>query len=399
MFNKKVIRNLLLFSIIPIFSLIFVIYDLTKKSRSATYFTISLFFFIVFLKSPPAFDAIRYLEMYDNVVFSDLLEFSNYYNFYLISYLFKLFGIPFYFIPAFFVFFSVYFALKSLDIIVVAKLDLYKVNPIYFILFLIGLIIFINPIFTSYIMRNNLATSLFLYAVVNSSFGLKKKSYCFLLLSSFIHFSFIFISVFYILIKNINISRFLSIFLMLLGFLLSKLVLLFVFDKISFITVSNQYAGYLEYSQYGNYTKNMLISLYFSYSIKIIIILLCFLIKPIQDFDLKIHRFLLWMVVLLGFVSVSDSALDRFVNLTFIVAYIYLFSNVFLLRRKDYYCFIIFLLVFIYFIVLTVYMFRMSFINGNYLLNSILTPLQFLLYDDRQYRELLNFLHPDGTWK
>ncbi|WP_171255852.1 EpsG family protein [Acinetobacter baumannii] len=397
--NINIVASIVLFILSPLLGVLTAFLNFSKKNRNYIYFLISLIFFLVFLKSPPAFDAIRYLQMYDEVNLNTLTEYSNYYTFYLICYLFKFFSIPFYFIPSTFVFFYLLSLFKAFDLILINKKLFSGKEKLYCLFFILVLVVFSNPIYSSFVMRNSLALSLFIYALVCNLYNLKNRSYLFFALSTFFHFSFGFLTLFFLLVNNIRISKIVSISLLVIGTFVSKYFLTFVISYIPFASLGDQYSSYLDYSQYSQYSNNMMIATYISYILKGGLILLIFFIKPLTAFDSKLLNIILWLLSLLGFLSISDSAIDRFSNLAFLLSLLFIFSNLKYAKYKFIYQFIIFVIFLCFLIILDIYMFRYSILKGSYIMSSLLSPFQFLFFTDGEYRDLLKYLNYDGTWK
>lgn len=397
--NINIVASIVIFILSPLLGVLTALFNFSKKNRNFIYFLISFIFFLIFLKSPPAFDAIRYLQMYDEVSLNTLTEYSNYYTFYLVCYIFKSLSIPFYFIPSTFVFFYLLSLFKAFDLIVINKNLFSKKEKFYCLFFLVGLIVFSNPIYSSFVMRNNLALSLFIYALICNLYQLKNRSYLFFALSTFFHFSFGFLTLFFLVVNNIKISKILSLSLLIIGTFVSKFFLTFIISYIPFSGLGDQYSSYLEYSQYSQYSNNMMIATYVSYFLKGSLILLIFFIKPLTSYDGKLLNIILWFFALLGFLSISDSAVERFSNLTFLLSLLFIFSNLKYSRYKTICQFIVFIIFLLFLIILDVYMFRYSILKGNYLASSLISPFQFLFFSDNEYRDLLKYLNYDGTWK
>ncbi|WP_353163617.1 EpsG family protein [Acinetobacter guillouiae] len=391
--QKTAIISLLLFMISPVIG---VVNSLLHFSRNRTifYFLLSLLTALITLKNPPAFDAIRYLDMYNSVSVADVLNFSNYLNFYIISYVFKSFGVSFYFIPAFFVFLTVFILLKASDLLFVH----FKYS-IYIQLFIsIGLVVLINPIFVSFVMRGYLATAFFFFGIVHWFFGSKTKSSILLFLSFFCHFSYFFLILVFLISNFFSLGRFSALFLSTIGFLFSKFIIIIFLPYLGFLGFTQHYSSYLVYSQYGDYTANMLLSVYIGYTIKFLILFLAILCKPRNESELKIQNAILFFLVFISFASFSDTAAERFSNMLLILSFFYV-AYYSLKYKKNIYFIIVLTCVFLFLCVFDIYMFRKAFLYNDFVKTLFLTPLSLLFYSDFEYKLGLEYLNYDGTWK
>lgn len=396
-FNLKNIFSLVLFVLSPVLGLLYTISKFKFNNRDFFYFLTALFFSLMVFKNPPAFDAIRYLEMYDYVDTTYLTEFSNYISFYYVSYFLKNIGIPFYFIPVLYVFFSTYFLLKSVDILYL-KSSL-KRSYLSYIFLIFGLIVLLNPIVVGLVMRNYLSLSFFIYGFVNFYFGKKSKTLIFFTLSIFSHFSFIGVIFIFVLSFFIRLNKIKTLFLIILGLVFSKIV----FSKFIFLLpgvgIQDHYSSYLDYSQYADYTNNMILATYMSYTLKSCIIFLSLLLYSVRSQFKEIFNIMLWFLVAVSFVNVSDTAAERIFNVATVFSYIFIMFNLTSRKRDFLYLIFLTLSIVLYFVILEVYMYRYSILYGDYLKNVFYPVFQFFLYTDESYRELINYLNSDGSWK
>lgn len=396
-FSLKNIFSLVLFVLSPILGLLHAVSKFNFNNRNYFYFLTSLFFALMVFKNPPAFDAIRYFEMYDYVSFKHLTEFSNYISFYYISFFFKNLGIPFYFIPVVYVFLSIYFLLKSVDILYFKSS--FKKSSLFYIILLFGLIIIINPIVVGLVMRNYLSLTFFIYGFVNFYFGKKSKSLIFFALSILSHFSFIGIILVFILSFFVKLNRVNTFFLVILGLFFSKIVFSKFIYLLPGVGVQEHYSAYLDYSQYAEYTNNMILATYISYGLKSCIIFLSFLIYSARSQFKELFNIMLWLLVAVSFVVVSDTAAERIFNVATVFSYIFIIFNLTGSSRDLIFSFFLIICVVFYFVILDVYMYRYSILYGDYFKNTFYPVFQFFLYTDDSYRELIKYLNSDGSWK
>ena len=391
--QKTTVLSILLFVVSPIFGVISSFLQF-HKSRTIFYFLLSFLVALITLKNPPAFDAIRYLDMYNSVTVQDITTFSNYLNFYIISYIFKNLGIDFYFIPFFIVFLTVFMLLKASDLL----FSHFNYN-IYIQLFIsVGLVVLINPIFVSFVMRGYLATAFLFYGMVHWFFGKKPNAIFLLFFAFFSHFSYFFLIIVFLTSNFLSLNRFSALFLSIFGLLFSKLLIVFLLPYLSFLEFTQHYSSYLIYSQYDDYTNNMLLSVYIGYTIKFLILALVFLCGYKNNSEYKIQNTIFFFLVFIGFSSFSDTAAERFSNMLLILSFFYV-AYYSLNYKKYFYFFIILICIISYFMVFDIYMFRKAFLYNNYLQTLFLTPLSLALYSDFDYQEGLKYLNYDGTWK
>ena len=110
----KLTTALLMYFINPLVGFILTLSSIKKRNK-LPFFNISIFFFIIFLYTPPLGDLYRHNITYD-LITSGVVEQRKDYVFYYNLLLFNYLNIPFYFIPPIYVSISLYFYLKSFDL-------------------------------------------------------------------------------------------------------------------------------------------------------------------------------------------------------------------------------------------------------------------------------------------
>lgn len=396
MINKDKFFAFLLFFLVPILGLLFSLSKLKRDRKNNFYYLlISLFFGFLFLKNPPLMDSLRYLELYDEVTSSHLLSFSNYINFYYISYFFKKIGLNYYFIPTFFVSVSVFCIFKSIDLI--WKKNNWSLRGYLFLS--LGLLILSNPMVVSMGLRNATAYFIFILAVCYFLLDNKAKSYVLFLLTFFCHFSMFLPIVLFLFSSFFKINKYISIFFVVLGLLFSNIFFEVLIAKIPILALKEHYSNYGGENGDTIVSGNGLLVYGLFILIKLVLILSCYFVENKDFFSKSVLNFIFLMTILIAFVSVDQTALYRFLNLTSFFCFIYLCIYIYNLNKFTPLILLLPIVLAIQLIVFDFYTIRSNFYHGNMIEMAISSPFNILLYDDYEYRKYLGNIDSDGFWK
>lgn len=396
MINKDKLLSFLLFLLIPILSVLFSLSKLKReKGNNFYYLLISLFFGFLFLKNPPLMDSLRYLELYDQVTKDYLLSISNYVNYYYVAFIFKELGFGYYFIPVFYVSIAVFCIFKSTDLI----WKNYNWSLKRYLFLSLGLLILSNPMVISMGLRNATAYFIFILAICYFLLGSRVKSYFIFLLSFLCHFSmFLPIALFFSSLF-FKINKFLSIFLVLFGFLFSNVFFEILIQKIPIAALKEHYSSYGGGAESESASGNGIIVYVIFILIKIVLITICYFVENKDFFSKKILNYIFLMTILVAFVSVNQTALYRFLNLTSFFCFIYLCIYIYSSKKSLIFKFLLSMILTIQLIVFDFYTIRYNFYHGRMIEMAYISPLNIFLYDNYEYRKYLSNIDSDGFWK
>lgn len=396
MISKGKFFSLLLFFLVPLLSVIYSFLKLRKENNNNFYyFFISLFFGFLFLKNPPLMDSIRYLEIYDLVQKEDLAYFSNYVNYYYVAYFFKSIGLNYYFIPTFFVTISVFCIFKSMDLL----WKKYNWSLANYIFLSIGVVILSNPVVISMGLRNSTAYFIFLLGVFYYFCGYKFKSKLTFIMTFICHFSMALPILIFVLSNFFKINKYFSLVFIVIGIIFSQLFLERILAIIPIAALREHYSNYGVDSNSDMMNGNGFIVFILFFIIKISLILICYTINSKDIISEKILNLIFYMVVLVSFVSVDQTALHRFLDITSFLCFIYICINLFNQPKRIIIKCIVSLLLVIQFFIFDFYTVRYNYIHGK-MLEMTYRPIFFvLLYTDDEYREYLYRIDRDGYWK
>lgn len=388
------IISILLFLLSPVTGFISTIFNFKRQNKNISYLIISFFIGLLIIKNPPLADAYRYLDMFDSSE-SNIYYFSNYITFYWISYLFKILGFDFYWIPFFYVFFTVFFILKALDLVYVE----YGYSYIYHILIILSLIILINPVVVSSGMRNSLAGSIYIYGVILFYLKNVKTGFFWILFSILIHFSYVIMVFAFILTLFFKLNRFYVFFLCLIGFFLSSLVFNYFFSvQLINDELQSHYSGYENFTSNKSQSFITQLSNYIGIFFKILIF---FIIVKSLDIKNKLY-FLMnlscWLVIMASFLFVNPVSFGRLLILANLILFICVYLDYIVFNPNVYIKIFLIIVVVFSLIVFDIIQMRHQILNGGFFNSIIYSPFNLFFYSDYEYRKFLSNIDNDGSW-
>lgn len=401
--SLKKIYAILLFAISPLLGLFFLLNRIKNNHLNLLYILIALFTSLMLLKSPPIDDLYRYLQLFDQSGSYSILgiqDISSYTAYNFLSKVYNFFGIPFFYIPFFYVFISIYFYLKSAD--VVFKKNIWSLK--YYLLVLLGMLVIVDPILASLGLRFSAASALFSYgALLILIEKNNKKGFLFLFISILFHMSILYLIIFLLISLFVNINKRMALFFSLISLFISGFFMGVISGYIPFVNVSQQFLDYLDNKGTG-YDPNAILGgsaiiVVFLSRLKNIIFWIFYYISP-QVKDKNFLKFSNGLNVLS--IGVCLSAMTSIVFFRYaygVLPLIYLFMAIGFYKNKNNILFIfIFIFMVFQFIIIDVYIKKDSLIYGKPVQMVVFPVFQVLNYTDGEYRKHLMFIDEDGYY-
>lgn len=395
MLNKKTFLSLMFFLVIPLLGLISAIYNIIKSNnRKMIYIIISLFFSVLTIKNPPIHDIYRYILRFDSInSINDIGLYTNDYFFDFLTLLFKILEIPFYLIPAIFVFLTLLLILFSVD----KFLNFYNIERNKALLIIISIIIIANPITISLGLRSHLAFAFFFYGLANLIITKKNYYILYFILAFITHTASFLLILSYLISKYFKPNKSTTIILASASFLASTILLNFAFEL---PIISNAFSTLSVYKDFDNLSDKSARGLLFYYidiTIKLSIIVTYFLFyySDRKNHVEKSLYFFINILIILAFASsMSEIAFGRYSSYSvffIIIALLLQTKNKVKITK-----FILFGYLFFTLMVTNIYVNRNIIFSGNYMSLAITPPLFLFLYSDEEYRKLLSNTDFDG---
>ena len=395
--SRKKLLSGLVFCISPIAGLIVLLHKINRDSFNLLYILLSLFFALMVLKNPPLYDLIRYLELFDSSGVSIGLELHNYLSFQIISSIFKILDIPFYFLPSLFVFFIMYFHLKAIGVVY----DYYNWSIKKQLILIFGLVILLNPIFASTVLRAYMASGLFMYGTFLIIFSEKKRGYLYVGMSILFHLSFAYLVLFFLVSRVIKIEKTVAFIVSCFAITISLVFISYLIDLIPFELVKIQFSNYLTDNNTGadagagNFQAviiNCIIVL-----THILLCLIYFLTRiPKAEKAFEYSNLVNFMIIAGSLTSISFTLFTRFFSHISLFTFVYIMIFIIFISKNKIVSFALSLILLVNFLLIDVYIRKDSLLNGSPIAMVTVTPLQIFLYSDMEYREMLKNINYHG---
>ncbi len=400
--SLKKIYATLLFSISPLIGLFFLLNKINRNHLNLLYIFIALFFSLILLKSPPIDDLYRYLQLFDRSESYIILSFqdvSSYTTYYILAKLYNILGIPFFYIPFFYVFISIYFYLKTAD--VVFKKNIWSLR--YYLLVLLGMVVIVDPILASLGLRFSAASALFSYGALLILIENNKKGFIYLFISILFHLSIAYLVVFLLISFFVNINKKVALIFSLISLLISGFFMNLVADYIPFVNISQQFIDYLDNKGTG-YDPNAVLGtsaifvVFLSRSKNIIFWIFYYFSREIENRDFV--KFSNGLNILSIAVCLSAMTSIVFFRYAFgVLPLIYIFMAIVFYKNKGAISLMfVSIFIFIQFIVIDVYIKKDSIIYGEPVKMAVFPVFQILNYTDDEYRKHLMSIDEDGYY-
>lgn len=359
--------------ICPLLGFFISLINLMKGNRNLiNYIIYSFFISILFINNPPFADSLAYKNMYDSVNETDVNTFSNYIVYYIISYYFKNFGIPYAFIPFLHVFLMILFLSLSLSLI--AKR--YNWDSKIFVLALFGITIISNPLVASMGQRNSLAISAVILGVILQLIGRKFTSILYMLLGSIIHFTMLPIIIIFFLSRIIRLNKYIALFIFILGINFS----IFFNDKLFSIlfntALDDHYSAYKDISiELGS--KGEVLYTYLQNFFKFGFLYLFLSTRVIKNDALvnRLEAYISLSICFLGFIYQNIVGFNRYYGYVILFIFIYILISYFKNRIKKIDLILLLLLLSINLIIFDYYSWREPVLNGHITASMLQTPI------------------------
>ncbi|HBU9793843.1 TPA: EpsG family protein [Klebsiella pneumoniae] len=414
--NKLLPVSMVFSFLVPIVGLIMSFLSLDKKSMNRIPFMlVSLFYFFILIKTPPLGDLYRrYLEISEYNRNTNILEIITQHPdvlLYIHGYIFQYFNIPFFFIPAMYGAVMTYFYMASFRNMLLnneySSEESTKDKGFVFT----HVIVFsaLNILNLVLGIRYGAAMVFIIYAITCFYSRSKARFAVFSCLSLLMHFSMIFILICFLGSRYIKIKKNYIIPLVFIFYFLSSFVLRSVLPGISFMGVGD-YAmgGYVDgvWSEIPTDT-NTLILAYLSRGLGILA--LFFYLKDKNEM-LVIDRFLNFVIPACFIMSISYTALNRYINiaqafLMLRVCYMYLsnaniYSHLRVISNKTLSLLRYYLLAFavLSMVIINVYTQRRTLIMGGGWVYAYTSPVFLLNYSTTDFKLYLKDIDNDGYW-
>ncbi|MFW2096876.1 hypothetical protein ACG9ZL_11750 [Acinetobacter sp. ULE_I057] len=394
--DKKNLLSGVIFFISPLIGLLVAMHGIKKRQLNFFYILLSLFFALMVLKNPPLYDLIRYLDLFDSSRNIELV-FHNYFSFQLVSTVFNELRIPFYFLPSLFVFFIIFLHLKAIDIVY----NYFDWSIKRQLLLIFGLVILINPIFASTVLRAYLASGFFMYGVFLVIFKEKKIGYILVLFSAFFHLSFAYLIIFFILSRFFKISKNIAFVVSLFSIMFSFVFISYLIDFIPFELIKIQFSNYLTNTNTGADSGSGNFQAFIVNSI-LALTNICFALLYFMNVLPKVEKakeysnFLNFLIISGCLASISFIVFIRYFTHITLFSYVYIVVFlVFINGRKIVNCLLILILC-INFLLIDIYIRKDSLLNGNPISMVLISPLQIMFYSDEEYRKMLKIVDYQG---
>lgn len=396
--NKFNFLSLCLFFISPILGVLFSILSLKNTvNRRFLYIILSLFSGLVCLKNPPLHDAYRYYERFNNIKsFSDIGVYTGDYFFDFVSILFNNLDIPFYFVPSFFVFLTLYISFHALEIII-NKYNFSKKNQLFLIF---SILILSNPIMISMGLRSYLAFSFLLYGSFLFIFTKSKLFIIYIFLACITHASFFIFILPLILAKFYAPNKIILFLLSMFFFVFSDLIFNY-FANIS--AVSFVFGGLIGYGDFNNLEGKSERGLLFYYMVlylKLFFIYYSYLTiskEKLDKHEIFLYNYIGYIILIFSVCSLSEVALGRYTGYAAVFVYFICFISIVKNRSKEKIKMLVLIFFILFnFVVLNIYVNRNIFYIGKPISMALITPLQITLYSKHKYDLYLNHIEYDG---
>lgn len=354
-----------------------------------------MFFAILVLKNPPIYDLYRYLEMFD--ISASTTEFGNYYSYYILSKLFKNLGISFYFLPPLFVFLTILYNLKSLHLLY----EKFNWNLRKQLILIFSVIIISNPLIISLGLRSYLSSALFTYSVLQISLNREKKYYSLIILSIFIHFSALYLTIFFLISRFIKIKKFTALIISIVALTLSSIVIPYFIQYIPIASIQEHSLNYTnnQFTGIENTSKsfNALIINNFSYFIIIFFWILFYIKKSTSNPYYNDYKNILnFFSIAICLSSVTGLIFYRFSSYLIILLFIYIATQELIFIKNKLSILLITIILTLNLVLIDIFIRKDSIINGKPLQMAFLPTPQILIYTDHEYRKFLNKIDDEG---
>ncbi|WP_215900939.1 EpsG family protein [Acinetobacter bereziniae] len=400
--SLKKVYAIFLFALSPIVGLLFLLHKLKRSQLNLLYVFVALLFSLMLFKSPPIDDLYRYLQLFDESStyhISSIGDISSYTSFYFISKFYIFFGIPFFYIPFFYIFISIFFYLKSADI--VFKKNEWSIK--YYLFVLLGLLIIIDPILASLGLRFSAASAIFSYGVMLSLVDNNRKGFIYVFLSVFFHLSIIYLIIYFILSFFFIANKKTALILSIASLFLSGVFIKNAADYIPFVNISQQLLDYMDNRGTGYDPDAILggsaIVVVFLARSKQIIFWILYYISP-QLKDKRLGRFSNALNILSIGVCLSALTPIIFFRYAFgVLPLIYIFmSIVFYTYRSKLVLFFLLIYMTAQFLIVDLYIKKDSLLYGKPIQMIVFPIFQVVNYSDDDYRKHLRFIDEDGFY-
>lgn len=400
--SLKKVYAIFLFALSPIAGLLFLLHKLKRSQLNLLYVFVALLFSLMLFKSPPIDDLYRYLQLFDQSStyhISSIGDISSYTSFYFISKFYIFFGIPFFYIPFFYIFISIFFYLKSADI--VFKKNEWSIK--YYLFVLLGLLIIIDPILASLGLRFSAASAIFSYGVMLSLVDNNRKGFIYVFLSVFFHLSIIYLIIYFILSFFFIANKKTALILSIASLFLSGVFIKNAADYIPFVNISQQLLDYMDNRGTGYDPDAILggsaIVVVFLARSKQIIFWILYYISP-QLKDKRLGRFSNALNILSIGVCLSALTPIIFFRYAFgVLPLIYIFmSIVFYTYRSKLVLFFLLIYMTAQFLIVDLYIKKDSLLYGKPIQMIVFPIFQVVNYSDDDYRKHLRFIDEDGFY-
>ncbi|WP_214001793.1 EpsG family protein [Acinetobacter variabilis] len=392
---RKNLFSLIVFLLSPALGVLTSLHNLKREHLRFFYILISMFFAILVLKNPPIYDLYRYLEMFD--ISASTTEFGNYYSYYILSKLFKNLGISFYFLPPLFVFLTILYNLKSLHLLY----EKFNWNLRKQLILIFAVIIISNPLIISLGLRSYLSSALFTYSVLQISLNREKKYYSLIILSIFIHFSALYLTIFFLISRFIKIKKITALIISILALTLSSIVIPYFIQYIPIASIQEHSLNYTnnQFTGIENTSKsfNALIVNNFSYFIIIFFWILFYIKKSASNPYYNDYKNILnFFSIAICLSSVTGLIFYRFSSYLIILLFIYIATQELIFIKNKLSISLITIILTLNLVLIDIFIRKDSIINGKPLQMAFLPTPQILIYTDHEYRKFLNKIDDEG---
>lgn len=396
--SKYNFLTLLFFFISPILGLISSLFFVFKNNSVRFFnFIVSLFFSVIVIKNPPLFDLYRYYNQYLYIENFNFLESRDFFVPFLM-YLFKILDIPFYFFPAFILFLTVYFILSSFYLFFVN----FNIKIKNYILGVLVLIIFMQPISISIGLRSYLSYAFFIYGVAFFYFNCKKKGWVLFVLSCLTHISSIYLVLIFLISRLYKLSKFNSLIFGFFLIFLSNSLLPILLSYFPVESVRNYFfTWYIDRDDlYAFNTINDFLMVFIPIFIGLFLYIQYVFYHKTSYFSsfFKIENFISLLFLGLALVSMSPAAISRYFYVFNILIFICLLSSK-TFPRGFIFAIVNFLLIFIMFFTHNVNIPKRSLYYGEPVKQALFSPFFMIIYSRDDYDKFLTNIDDRGYLK
>ena len=367
-----------------------------KHSNKVFYAVISFFTSFIFIKNPPLLDSYRYLFFFDMVnYYNSNIDSLNYVNFGILSKIIDYIGLPYYFLPFIVTFTSVFVLLLSFGK-VSEKL---KINNLYLMIGVVGIIVLANPLLITMVLRFYLAAAFFVFSIFCYLFNEYKKMLIFILLSIFFHFSILYLIPFFFLSMFFSLTKIKTIVMAVLSLVLSKFAFVYIISLLSFIPIFSHFESYVLLDVEKNTNASSVFVVMLSILLNVLMVVLFFTLGVRDKFLIKLKNIIFFVIIAVSLTCNIYEAFNRFFYVLNLLIFIYIICclNCYLNSlRVVFVKTLLFSIICIKAFIFDFYIYRPAVIHGDPIALAVKSPLFIFLYSDKDYRKVLSQIDKDG---